>query len=214
MRPMRSMRTARRTPAGQEVAAELPAPPTEGLDEARALVDAGRFAEALDILGPLVSGRVVEANAVFLYGLAAVGASQHPKVSDENREALLRRRSAPSTPCCSSSPTSCGCGSSSRAPSTSRATTSSPGATSSWCWAPARRSRWSPTSAASCSRSTGAGAGATGWAPRSRRTATSAAPRRSAPSTSSTCPSSGTSRSSPPPASASRSGAARSTSTC
>ena len=71
-------------------AAELPAAPIEGMEEARALVDAGRFAEALDILGPLVSGNVVEANAVFLYGLAAMGASQHPKVSDENREALLK----------------------------------------------------------------------------------------------------------------------------
>ena len=64
--------------------------PTEGMEEARALVDAGRFAEALDILGPLVSSNVVEANAVFLYGLAALGASQHPKVSEENREALLK----------------------------------------------------------------------------------------------------------------------------
>ena len=61
-----------------------------GVAEARALVDAGRFAEALDILGPLVSSNVVEANAVFLYGLAATGASQHPKVSEENREALLK----------------------------------------------------------------------------------------------------------------------------
>ncbi len=76
--------------ASEASTAAPPAPPTEGLVEARALVDAGRFAEALDILGPLVSGRVVEANALFLYGLAAVGASQHPKVSDENREALLR----------------------------------------------------------------------------------------------------------------------------
>ena len=65
------------------------APPGAGVDEARALIDAGRFAEALDILGPLVSGNVVEANAVFLYGLAALGASQHPQVSDENRAALL-----------------------------------------------------------------------------------------------------------------------------
>ena len=60
-----------------------------GAAEARALMDAGRFAEALDILGPLVSGTVIEANALFLYGLAAIGASQHPQVSEENREALL-----------------------------------------------------------------------------------------------------------------------------
>ena len=61
-----------------------------GVAGARALIDAGRFAEALDILSPLVSGNVVEANAVFLYGLAAVGAAQHPQVTDENREALLK----------------------------------------------------------------------------------------------------------------------------
>ena len=60
-----------------------------GMAEARSLIDAGRFTEALDILGPLVSGEVIEANAVFLYGLAAVGAAQHPQVSEENREALL-----------------------------------------------------------------------------------------------------------------------------
>ena len=75
--------------AGPARAADTLAAPTEGMDEARALIDAGRFAEALDILGPLVSGTVIEANALFLYGLAAIGASQHPQVSDENREALL-----------------------------------------------------------------------------------------------------------------------------
>ena len=73
-------------PAG---AADTLVAPTAGMEEARALVDAGRFAEALDILGPLVSGTVVEANALFLYGLAAMGAAQHPQVSDENREALF-----------------------------------------------------------------------------------------------------------------------------
>ena len=62
---------------------------TPGEAEARALIDAGRFAEALNILGPLVSGQVVEANAVFLYGLAAVGESQRPGVPDDARENLL-----------------------------------------------------------------------------------------------------------------------------
>ena len=74
---------------GTASAAETPVAPTAGMEEARALVDAGRFAEALDILGPLVSGTVIEANALFLYGLAAMGAAQHPQVSDENREALF-----------------------------------------------------------------------------------------------------------------------------
>ena len=76
-------------PADEPATARPPVAPTEGMDQARALVDAGRFAEALDILGPLVSGNVIEANALFLYGLAALGASQHPQVSDENRVALL-----------------------------------------------------------------------------------------------------------------------------
>ena len=61
-----------------------------GVSEARALMDAGRFAEALEVLTPLVSGTVIEANALFLYGLSAMGAAEHPQVSDENREALLR----------------------------------------------------------------------------------------------------------------------------
>ena len=63
--------------------------PAARMEEARALVDAGRFAEALDILGRLVSGNVVEGDALFLYGLAAIGASLHPGVSEESREALL-----------------------------------------------------------------------------------------------------------------------------
>ena len=75
--------------ASEASTAETPAPPVAGMEEARALIDAGRFAESLNILGPLVSGNVVEANAVFLYGLAAMGAAQHPQVSGEDREALL-----------------------------------------------------------------------------------------------------------------------------
>ena len=75
--------------AGETTTAETLVAPTQGMDEARALIDTGRFAEALDILGPLVSGKVIDADALFLYGLAAVGASQHPQVSEENRDALL-----------------------------------------------------------------------------------------------------------------------------
>ena len=73
-----------------EATSALEASEAGGVSEAQALMDAGRFAEAVAILGPLVSGTVVEANALFLYGLAAMGASQHPEVSEENREALLR----------------------------------------------------------------------------------------------------------------------------
>ena len=56
---------------------------------AKALLKAGRFADALRILGPLVRGQVVEADDLFDYGLAAAGASQQPEVDDETRDALL-----------------------------------------------------------------------------------------------------------------------------
>ena len=42
--------------------------------EAKALLEAGRFGEAVTILGPLVQGAAIEANDLFLYGLAAAGA--------------------------------------------------------------------------------------------------------------------------------------------
>ena len=57
--------------------------------EAQALIDGGRFAEALVILGPLVRGAAVEPNLYFLFGLAAVGASQQPGLAEEGRDALL-----------------------------------------------------------------------------------------------------------------------------
>ena len=57
--------------------------------EARALVNSGRFADALDVLRPLTRGREVEANVLFLIGLGAIGASQRPGVGEEDREALL-----------------------------------------------------------------------------------------------------------------------------
>ena len=71
--------------AGQE-------PPTAsqpGVAEGRTLVEEGRFEEALGILRPLARGRAVEANVLFLIGLAAAGASQQPDLADDEREALL-----------------------------------------------------------------------------------------------------------------------------
>ena len=79
--------------AGDETAS--PSAPDIGIDdegdmaEAEALIDAGRFMEAVTILGPLVQGQVIEASTLFLYGLAAMGASQQPGVPDDTREALL-----------------------------------------------------------------------------------------------------------------------------
>ena len=57
--------------------------------EAKALVDAGRFAAALVLLHPLLEERPVEGNTLFLYGLAAAGASQQPGLAEEDRDALL-----------------------------------------------------------------------------------------------------------------------------
>ncbi len=56
---------------------------------ARVLVNAGRFAEALVILGPLVRAGEVEPDTLFLFGLAAIGASHQPGLEEEDREALL-----------------------------------------------------------------------------------------------------------------------------
>ena len=57
--------------------------------ETRTLIEQGRFEEALGILRPLAQGRAVEANVLFLIGLAATGASQQPDLSGDEREALL-----------------------------------------------------------------------------------------------------------------------------
>ena len=57
--------------------------------EAKALIDRGRFAEAMNLLGPLVRSREAQPNDVFLFGLAAVGAAQQPGAAEEDREALL-----------------------------------------------------------------------------------------------------------------------------
>ncbi len=60
-----------------------------GLAEARALVRAGRFAEALRLLRPLARGSTVGAGVLFNIGLAATGASQRPGLSAAARTALL-----------------------------------------------------------------------------------------------------------------------------
>ena len=76
--------------AAADEAAAPDAPPAGTVDDARALIDAGRFGEALVILGPMVQQDAVEANVAFLYGLAAVGtAQQRPDLAPETREALL-----------------------------------------------------------------------------------------------------------------------------
>ena len=81
--------------ADDEPAAE-PAPPAPAATpaaaskaEAKALIDAGRFAEAFVLLHPLIQEGPVAGNTLFLYGLAAVGASQQPGLAEEDRDALL-----------------------------------------------------------------------------------------------------------------------------
>ena len=77
-------------------AEETPVPPpspradegAEGID-VPALVESGRFEEAIVALRPLLRQEAVDANALFLYGLASVGASQRPDRTDEERDVLL-----------------------------------------------------------------------------------------------------------------------------
>ena len=67
-----------------------PSPATAAdISGAQALVRADKFEEALTILRPLARGRAVEANVLFLIGLAATGASQQPDLADDERDALL-----------------------------------------------------------------------------------------------------------------------------
>ncbi len=65
------------------------APADGSLFGARALLEAGRFMEALALLKPAVAGEAVDADALFLYGLAALGAAERPGVGEEVRGALL-----------------------------------------------------------------------------------------------------------------------------
>ena len=57
--------------------------------DVQALVNSGRFDEALALLRPVVNARAAEANTIFLYGLAAVGASQKRGIAEDRRDALL-----------------------------------------------------------------------------------------------------------------------------
>ena len=71
------------TAAASETAEAIDAPSPQ------ALIDAGRFEEALVQLGPLVQEETVEPNTLFLYGLAAVGVSQRSNRTEAERDALL-----------------------------------------------------------------------------------------------------------------------------
>ena len=64
-------------------------PAAGSVDEARALVKAGRFNEALVLLRPFIERGTIETDVLFLLGLASNGASQKPGLAEEDREALL-----------------------------------------------------------------------------------------------------------------------------
>ena len=64
-------------------------PAADVFAEAQALIARGAFNEALILLGPLAREGSADEQALFLIGLAAIGASQQGGVSDEGRETLL-----------------------------------------------------------------------------------------------------------------------------
>ena len=63
--------------------------PAAATGEAQALLQEGRFAEALELLRPLARGPEVDASVAFFIGLAATERSRQPGVGDAEREALL-----------------------------------------------------------------------------------------------------------------------------
>ena len=65
------------------------APAAEAQAAARALLDAGRFEDAIVALRPLLEREPVDPNVLFLYGLASLEASQRPDRTEEDRETLL-----------------------------------------------------------------------------------------------------------------------------
>ena len=81
---------AEEEPASAAPAADATAAAGEAAQaEAKALIESGRFAEALALLRPPVEAGAVPANTLFLFGLAATEASQQPGLADDAREALL-----------------------------------------------------------------------------------------------------------------------------
>ncbi len=84
---------------GQEAAPVPPAPPVPAapagesdagrIAEAEALIQKGRFNEALILLQPLAERGAIEQKTLFLIGLASSFAAQQSGVPEENREILL-----------------------------------------------------------------------------------------------------------------------------
>ena len=68
---------------------EPPPLPAAAIAQADALVASGRFEEAILTLRPLLQQEPIEANTLFLYGVASLEASQRPERTDEERALLL-----------------------------------------------------------------------------------------------------------------------------
>ena len=66
-----------------------PSSPGSEVATAKALIEEGKFNEALILLQPLVRDRNAEADVLFLIGLAGIGASQQPGVSGDVQDTLL-----------------------------------------------------------------------------------------------------------------------------
>ena len=77
------------SPPSQDDASPAETAPTAAQASAGALVDAGRFEEAIVVLRPLLEQDQIEPGALFLYGLASLEASQRPGRTDDEREVLL-----------------------------------------------------------------------------------------------------------------------------
>ena len=85
--------------AGEELSPPPPSPTSStqtasqsasgSIEQAQALIDGGRFEEAILVLRSLLEQEQVEANTIFLYGLASLEASQRPGREDDERELLL-----------------------------------------------------------------------------------------------------------------------------
>ncbi len=59
------------------------------VNDARTLIEDGRFPEALAVLRPLAPDHADRTDVLFLVGLAAIGASQQAGAGEEERTALL-----------------------------------------------------------------------------------------------------------------------------
>ena len=64
-------------------------PGTAGVAEAQALVQEGRFDEALEVMRPMARDNPDDKDVLFLFGLAATGAAQQPGIADAKRHVLL-----------------------------------------------------------------------------------------------------------------------------